>query len=191
MTRCRFDGERERACHFRSKTLQQSYFFQKLTIQWGVSRAAPTRIFNILPLLPSKKAPKNGHPPPMRKVLQFPELSFVPHNKSRTNFLIRQKSSKCNFSEVDSWNSTRVGKANTPAFLFFLCSDCRESTTDDTDDAEDQVANLYGREGNDCAARYLCSVNCMYDPTTRTCDRVNCGLPPRNGSEPRLPCLNW
>ncbi|XP_041352140.1 serum amyloid A-5 protein-like isoform X2 [Gigantopelta aegis] len=53
-------------------------------------------------------------------------------------------------------------------------SNCREWGQDSPDSAADQAANRYGREGWDCASRYLCNVNCMYSPTDRTCSRLNC-----------------
>jgi Serum amyloid A protein len=37
------------------------------------------------------------------------------------------------------------------------------------DSAADQVANLYGRNGGNCAARYLAAYKCAYNPSTRLC----------------------
>jgi hypothetical protein len=37
------------------------------------------------------------------------------------------------------------------------------------DSAADQEANLYGRNGGNCASKYLKSVRCAYNPATRQC----------------------
>ncbi|XP_015786829.1 uncharacterized protein LOC107364156 [Tetranychus urticae] len=45
----------------------------------------------------------------------------------------------------------------------------------DFDEERDEFeASKHGRSGGDCAARYLCSANCNYNPASATCSRVNC-----------------
>ncbi|XP_041354317.1 serum amyloid A-1 protein-like [Gigantopelta aegis] len=53
-------------------------------------------------------------------------------------------------------------------------SNCREWGQNSPDSTADQAANRYGRNGGNCASRYLCSVNCMYSPIVGTCRRSNC-----------------
>ncbi|XP_013783005.1 uncharacterized protein LOC106467222 [Limulus polyphemus] len=55
-----------------------------------------------------------------------------------------------------------------------VISDCREFSQGGTDSADDQAANRYGRNGGNCAAKYLCDVNCKYNPNDGTCSSSNC-----------------
>ncbi|OXA63196.1 serum amyloid A-5 protein [Folsomia candida] len=40
---------------------------------------------------------------------------------------------------------------------------------DTPDSAADQAANVYGRNGGNCAGRYLGAVNCKWNPRTKKC----------------------
>jgi len=55
-------------------------------------------------------------------------------------------------------------------------SDCREKAQGSftADSRADQVANLFGRNGGDCAKKYLCKNNCKWSPKLRTCSKRNC-----------------
>ncbi|XP_076366056.1 uncharacterized protein LOC143254989 [Tachypleus tridentatus] len=55
-----------------------------------------------------------------------------------------------------------------------VISDCREFSQGGTDSGADQAANRYGRNGGNCAAKYLCDVNCKYNPNDDTCLSSNC-----------------
>ncbi|XP_013783006.1 serum amyloid A-2 protein-like [Limulus polyphemus] len=55
-----------------------------------------------------------------------------------------------------------------------VISDCREFSQGGTDSEADQSANRYGRGGGNCARKYLCNVNCKYNPKDGTCSSSNC-----------------
>ena len=60
----------------------------------------------------------------------------------------------------------------------FIPSDCREFAqggADSPDSQADQAANRFGRSGGNCGKRYLCAVNCKYNPADDTCLKTNCG----------------
>ncbi|XP_076366054.1 uncharacterized protein LOC143254985 [Tachypleus tridentatus] len=49
-------------------------------------------------------------------------------------------------------------------------SDCWQSLRGETN----RRANRYGRRGGNCARKYLCAVNCKYNPSHETCSLLNC-----------------
>ncbi|PAA87120.1 hypothetical protein BOX15_Mlig010572g1 [Macrostomum lignano] len=55
-------------------------------------------------------------------------------------------------------------------------SDCRELCQSEKkrSSAADQVANRYGRNGGNCAGKYLCAYGCAYNPHNKSCKRKNC-----------------
>ena len=46
----------------------------------------------------------------------------------------------------------------------------------DADGRADDIANRYGRNGGNCGVKYLCKVNCMYNPRDESCLSNNCDL---------------
>lgn len=63
-------------------------------------------------------------------------------------------------------------------------SNCREEADRGADSGADQVANLYGRNGGDCALQYLTPVQCKYDPDGKTCGDVTTTSAPGQTPEP-------
>ena len=55
-------------------------------------------------------------------------------------------------------------------------SNCREFSQGgmDADGMADDEANRFGRGGGDCESRYLCDVNCKFNPRGNTCLETNC-----------------
>ena len=43
--------------------------------------------------------------------------------------------------------------------MLLLSSDCHEDVCEEPDAGEDQEASRFGRNGGDCAAKYLCDAN--------------------------------
>jgi hypothetical protein len=61
-------------------------------------------------------------------------------------------------------------------FISSLVSDCRQQAqdTDSADSLADQVANQFGRNGDNCTDEYLCKIQCKFNPQDRTCQKSNC-----------------
>ena len=56
-------------------------------------------------------------------------------------------------------------------------SDCRDDPDcTDSDCKEDRNANEFGRDGGDCASKYLCTddYHCAYNPNDGSCKTSNC-----------------
>ncbi|XP_022251061.1 uncharacterized protein LOC111087723 [Limulus polyphemus] len=55
-----------------------------------------------------------------------------------------------------------------------VISNCREFLQGGTDSRANQKAKRHGRRGWNCARKYLCAVNCKYNPSHGTCSLSNC-----------------
>jgi len=75
---------------------------------------------------------------------------------------------KANYNAV--YNCTGSNRRETAEYI----SNAREwldprNWFDWSDANADQVANMYGRNGNDCESAYLSAVRCAYNPVTKRC----------------------
>ncbi|KAK2148818.1 hypothetical protein LSH36_481g03064 [Paralvinella palmiformis] len=77
-----------------------------------------------------------------------------------------------NSEEKCSWDAMKRSSTNRNTAR--IISDCREGDCQDADSSADQAANRYGRSGGNCASRYLCNVNCKYNPRDGSCKQSNC-----------------
>jgi hypothetical protein len=68
------------------------------------------------------------------------------------------------------------GNKNDNRQITLKISSCREEAenVDPNETADNQLASMFGRYGGNCASRYLCNVNCNYDPKTQTCQESKC-----------------
>ena len=68
------------------------------------------------------------------------------------------------------------GNKNEKRQVSLKISNCREKAekVDPNDTADNQLASMFGRYGGNCAARFLCSINCNYSPLTQTCQESDC-----------------
>ncbi|KAI0222270.1 hypothetical protein LSAT2_026478 [Lamellibrachia satsuma] len=66
------------------------------------------------------------------------------------------------------------GDARRAAVAISECREISQTGTDSPDGAADMRANLYGRHGGDCHAKYGCAYNCNYKPSDGSCQSSNC-----------------